>query len=226
MTEPTRDSARTHLVEVAARLLAEGGPAAVTTRSVAAAAGVQAPTIYRLFGDKLGLLDAVVDHGYRTYVGQKRIDPDGDPVTGLRAGWDLHVGFGLANPALFRLMHAALPADDSHDPAEAGADVLRERVRRVAAAGRLRVTEQRAVLMIRAAGTGTVLTLIDTPGDDGLAEAAWDAVAAAILTDSPTPVAGPAPAAVALRAALPDLTAFSPAERHLLGEWLDRIATP
>ncbi len=225
MTEPTRDSARTHLVEVASRLLAEGGPAAVTTRSVAAAAGVQAPTIYRLFGDKLGLLDAVVEHGYRTYVGQKRIDPDADPVTGLREGWDLHVGFGLANPALFRLMHAALPADDGHDPAEAGGNVLRERVRRVAAAGRLRVSEQRAVLMIRAAGTGTVLTLIDTPGDDGLADAAWDAVAAAILTDPPTPVAGPAPAAVALRAALPDLTAFSPAERHLLGEWLDRIAT-
>jgi AcrR family transcriptional regulator len=35
------------------------GRRAVTTRAVAAGAGVQAPTIYRLFGDKDGLLDAL-----------------------------------------------------------------------------------------------------------------------------------------------------------------------
>jgi hypothetical protein len=34
-------------VQAAARLLAEGGREAVSTRAVAAAAGVQAPTIYR-----------------------------------------------------------------------------------------------------------------------------------------------------------------------------------
>ncbi|HEY0937917.1 MAG TPA: helix-turn-helix domain-containing protein, partial [Trebonia sp.] len=54
-----RDQTRAHLVEVAAELLASQGPDAVTTRSVALAAGVQAPAIYRLFGDKGGLLDAV-----------------------------------------------------------------------------------------------------------------------------------------------------------------------
>src|ERR1700677_3669653 len=51
---------RENLVEVAARLLREQGAAAVTTRAVALAAGVQAPAIYRLFGDKDGLLDAVL----------------------------------------------------------------------------------------------------------------------------------------------------------------------
>jgi len=35
---------------------------------------------------------------------------------------------------------------------------------------------------------------------------------------------GPAAAAVTLRAALPDLTALTAAERALLGDWLDRIA--
>ena len=49
-------------MEVAARLLREQGAAAVTTRAVAMAAGVQAPTIYRLFGDKDGLLDAVAEY--------------------------------------------------------------------------------------------------------------------------------------------------------------------
>ncbi|MDQ2795770.1 MAG: TetR/AcrR family transcriptional regulator, partial [Actinomycetota bacterium] len=47
------------MIDVAARLLQEEGPAAVTTRGVALAAGVQAPAVYRLFGDKDGLLEAV-----------------------------------------------------------------------------------------------------------------------------------------------------------------------
>ena len=61
MAEPTdaRGATRARIVDVAARLLQTDGPAAVTTRAVAEGAGVQAPTIYRLFGDKEGLLDAV-----------------------------------------------------------------------------------------------------------------------------------------------------------------------
>ncbi len=68
------------IVEVAARLLHDGGPGAVTTRAVAAAAGVQPPTIYRLFGDKDGLLDAVAEHVFATYVdGKARNDDTADP---------------------------------------------------------------------------------------------------------------------------------------------------
>lgn len=224
----SRDRTRAQLVEVAARLLATAGPDAVTTRSVARAAGVQAPTIYRLFGDKSGLLDAVVEYGFACYVaGKPPAGADADPVEGLRAGWELHVGFGLANPELFRLMHTALRTPDGRATAAAGAGVLKARVRRVAEAGRLRVTERRAVDLIRAAGTGVVFTLIDQAEDerdDTLADTAWESVCAAILTDATAPIPGPAAAAVTLRAALPDLTALTAAERALLGDWLDRIA--
>ncbi len=231
-----RDRTRAQLVEVAARLLAAEGPDAVTTRSVALAAGVQAPAIYRLFGDKNGLLDAVAAHGFATYMASKRpVDADADPVENLKAGWELHVGFGLANPELFRLMHTALGTRTGRAAiaagATAGAEILQARVHRVAEAGRLRVTERRAVELIQAAGTGVVLTLIDQPDDErdaGLADAAWDSVCAAILVPEDagavTAPAGPAAAAVTLRAALPGLTALSPAERTLLGDWLDRIA--
>src|SRR6201996_9445969 len=116
----SRDRTRAQLVEVAARLLAAEGPDAVTTRSVALAAGVQAPTIYRLFGDKGGLLDAVVQRGFASYLAGKHIDPDADPVEGLRAGWDLHIGFGLANPELFRLMHTALRTPEGRAIAATG----------------------------------------------------------------------------------------------------------
>jgi AcrR family transcriptional regulator len=230
--ETARDRTRAQLVEVAAELLAAEGPDAVTTRSVALAAGVQAPTIYRLFGDKNGLLDAVAAHGFATYMAGKRpVDADADPVANLRAGWELHIGFGLANPELFRLMTTALSADVGR-AATAGGEVLKARVHRVAAAGRLRVTERRAVELIRAAGTGVVLTLIDQPDDErdlALADTAWDAVGAAILVPEDTAgraSAGPAAAAVTLRAALPELTVLSPAERTLLADWLDRIAGP
>jgi AcrR family transcriptional regulator len=237
----SRDRTRAQLVEVAAVLLAAGGPDAVTTRSVALAAGVQAPAIYRLFGDKDGLLDAVVEHGFASYMARKPpVGTDADPVEGLRAGWELHVGFGLAHPELFRLMHTALRTPDGRAIAAAGAGVLRARVHRVAEAGRLRVTERRAVELIRAAGTGVVFTLIDQAEDErdgALADTAWDSVCAAILTDasaevstdastevSPGASTGPAAAAVTLRAALPGLTALTAAERALLGDWLDRIA--
>jgi AcrR family transcriptional regulator len=223
----SRDRTRAQLVEVAARLLAAEGPDAVTTRSVALAAGVQAPTIYRLFGDKNGLLDAVVEHGFASYVGQKHLDPDADPIESLHAGWELHVGFGLANPELFRLMHTALRTPDGRAVAATGVGVLWARVHQVAAAGRLRVTERRAVDLIRAAGTGVVFTLIEADGerDDTLADTAWESVCTTILTDAGTAaVTGPAAAAVTLRATLPDLTALTAAERALLGDWLDRIA--
>ena len=78
-----------------------------------------------------------------------------------------------------------------------------------------------------AVGTGVVFTLIDQPEDErdeALAGTAWESVCAAILTDPSTTVTGPAAAAVTLRAALPDLTALTPAERTLLADWLDRIA--
>src|SRR5580704_12273714 len=222
----SRERTRAQLVEVAAHVLATEGPEAVTTRSVALAAGVQAPTIYRLFGDKRGLLDAVVQHGFVSYLARKPpIGTDADPVEGLRAGWELHVGFGLANPELFRLMHTAPHTPDGR---AAAAEVLQARVHRVAEAGRLRVTERRAVDLIRAAGTGVVFTLIDQSEDerdDTLADTAWESVCAAILTDASTAaITGPATAAVTLRAALPGLTALTAAERALLGDWLDRIA--
>ena len=225
---PARDSTRARLVEVAAQLLATQGPDAVTTRSVAEAADVQAPTIYRIFGDKAGLLDAVAEFGYARYMAQKHpVDVDDDPVDNLRAGWELHIGFGLENPELFRLMHTTVASPEGQAVADAGGAVLLERVRRVAKAGRLRVAEHRAVELIRSAGTGVVFTLIDQPRetrDASLADLAWAAVAAVILTEAAPTVSSAAAAAVTISASLSELQGFTESERALLGEWLDRIA--
>lgn len=99
---------------------------------------------------------------------------------------------------------------------------------RVAAAGRLRVSERRAVDLIHAAGTGAVLTLLATPPehrDLGVADAMYDAVARSILTEAPAlPVDSAAAAVVAFRAVAPTLPMLTAAERTLLTEWLDRAA--
>lgn len=219
---------RERIVEAATALLADGGPDAVSTRAVSAAAGVQPPTIYRLFGDKQGLLDAVVVHGFATYLDSKASAPRlADPVEDLRAGWDRHVAMGVANPALYQLMYAR---GRSTPAAVAAFEVLAERVTGVAKAGRLAVPESRAVALLHAAGHGTVLTLIATPEADRDAElsvTAREAVLAAVTTDAPAPVTpGPVAAAVTLRAVLPQVNALTAAERELMAEWLDRVANP
>jgi len=222
---------RSRIVDVAARLLRERGPAAVTTRGVAEGAGVQAPAIYRLFGDKDGLLDAVAEHVLATYVSSKvaiveaASADDVDPLDDLRAGWQMQVDFGVANPTLFRLLSD--PGRGSRSPAaQSGRQVLQARIHRLAVSGRLRVSEQRAVDLIHAAGTGTVLTILSTPPEHrepGLAEGMFEAVLRQILTDAPHQAGtGPIAAVVTLRAITPHLDMLSDAERQLLAEWLDR----
>jgi AcrR family transcriptional regulator len=226
MTRAGRTVTSRHLVEVAAQLLRDEGPAALTTRGVAEAAGVQAPAIYRLFGDKDGLLDAVAEHVFATYVGGKAPGADtGDPIAALRAGWVAHIDFGLANAALFALL--VDPARGSRSPAgAAGLDVLRRRVRRIAAIGRLRVTEDRAVELIHAAGTGAILTLLARPPGDrdpGLADVMYEMVLRTILTDAPALAGdGATASAVAFRTVVPDLPHLTEGERALMAEWLDR----
>jgi AcrR family transcriptional regulator len=108
--DTSRSDTRSKIVDVAARLLQEQGPAAVTTRGVAEGAGVQAPAIYRLFGDKDGLLDAVAEHVMATYVSAKAATvqtasaQDIDPIEDLRAGWQTYIDFGIANPTLYALL--------------------------------------------------------------------------------------------------------------------------
>ncbi|SER24708.1 TetR/AcrR family transcriptional regulator [Lentzea albida] len=223
MVESNRDKARAHVVEVAARLLREQGAAAVTIRAVAQAAGTQAPAIYRFFEDKEALLDAVAEHVFAAYVATKAMTEQGDdPVADLRAGWDTHLGFGLANPELAGLLLD--PSRAARSPAIAGGiEILRARVARVAAAGRLRVSERRAVELVHAAGTGAVLTLLSSAPQDRdpeLADVLFETVARAILTDEP---AGETSSATdVVRRALPALRQLTEAERSLLSEWLAR----
>jgi AcrR family transcriptional regulator len=238
---------RERILRAAAELLEEGGREAVSTRAVSAAAEVQAQTIYRQFGDMRGLLNEVARQGYAAYLAGKQAGlSNGDPVERLRHGWDLHVAFGLAHPALYRLLYTdPRPGDSSAVTGEAH-DILLGLITRVAEAGRLRIGVAPAAAVIHAAGIGVTITLISAEAAGllttyaGLSQTTRDTVFDTLITE-----AGPdtgskdsratrtAKHAVALKALLDEdgtdqatSQAFTPGEHHLLNEWLTRLAGP
>ncbi|MGW0796571.1 TetR/AcrR family transcriptional regulator [Streptomyces sp. NPDC001089] len=224
------------IVRAAADVLESEGLDALSTRAVAARAGVFPPTIFRLFGDKDGLLEALGEHGFDTYLEAKsRLPRSDDPVADLRRAWDLHVRFGLEQPAYYALVFGP---SRSGRPSQAGRRALVELQRmltRVAAAGRLRMSVERATALMHAAGVGVVTTTISTPPDardPELARVAREVVFDAMIAPpgagpgGAAPGAGPAGPAMALRAALAaeGELPLSPGEELLLLELLNRLA--
>jgi AcrR family transcriptional regulator len=218
---------RERILHAAARLLAESGGAPVSTRAVCAAAGVGAPTLYHHFGDKDGLLDAVVAYGFERYLAEKRARPStGDPVEDLRRGWDAHVEFGLAQPAFYALMYGA--GRSAGAASEEAHRILLLMTEAVARAGRLRVPVHTAARMIRAACMGVTLDLISDAGDaTDLSARTREAVLAAVTTDEaedrPSSVSA---MAIALASAIEGEAphTLTTAETTMLREWLARIA--
>ncbi|MBL7255379.1 TetR/AcrR family transcriptional regulator [Paractinoplanes lichenicola] len=233
MPEPTSSpgtaSTAERIVAAAMGLLAEGGSERLSTRAVCDAAGVQPPTIYRLFGSMNGLLDAVAREGFLIHQrGYRGLEQSDDPVDILRKGWDQHVAFGLANPYLYSIMYGrADPATPSF-AAVAANEGLRYSIRRLAEAGLLRVDEEFAAFSVTAAGVGTTFTLLTVPEENrSLDESARmrEMLIRSIVSDRPeAPDAGVVGTAAALNVLLDTSSELHPAERGLMHHWLDRLA--
>ncbi|MFF6987502.1 TetR family transcriptional regulator [Streptomyces sp. NPDC010273] len=224
---------RSLIIEAAAELIAQSPSGDVSTRAVCEAAGVQQPVLYRLFGDKDGLLAATVDHVWDQYLETKRAaEKSADPLQDLLAGWDSHVAFARAHPNAYKLMFA--PALRSMpEAAQEALRILRAVLERLAGQGRMRIAPEIAARMIMTATTGVALGLIMRPAlypDTALSTQVRDAMVQAILLD---PAADTAPddaraaAATTLLSSLDDLTPqpFTSAESALLGQWLTQIPT-
>jgi AcrR family transcriptional regulator len=217
---------RERILAAAAALIRAHGPEAATTRAGAAAASAQAPVIYRLFGDKDALLDAVAEYELAAYVtSKKKRAPHSDPVEELRNGWDRHVAFGLAHPGLFSIM----TRNPRSPAAVAGLKVLAGRVHAIAVAGRLRGSEERATALVHAACVGTVLTLLVEGNQQTHAELSMDAREAALtaITAQKRPSADVSvkSAATTLRARLAQSSGvLTQGERGLLDELLLRLS--
>ncbi len=253
MDDDAKSRTRRQILEAAAGILEREGAQAVSTRSVAAAAGIRAASLYQLFGDKDGLLAALAVHAFDLYLAEKRtLERTGDPVADLRRGWDVHVDFGLRHPAFYVLMFGTDRPGQRPHAAEEAHDLLLTFLDRTAAAGRLRVPPPLAAQLFLAAATGVTLSLIAVPAHerDPDASARMREMLVAALTeapDAPGGAAGPAAPglasrALALDAALAEATGGSgadevdagagagaavplrPAETALLRDWLHRLA--
>ncbi|MFJ9030170.1 TetR/AcrR family transcriptional regulator [Streptomyces sp. NPDC102274] len=233
-------STRTRILEAAADLVAKSPDGDISTRAVCEAAQVGAPVLYRQFGDKEGLLSAVVDHGFDNYLATKRLrQPGTDPIQDLRDGWDTHVAFALANPNLYRLMNSPL----MHKPPTSALEthqILTRDLERAAAQGKLRLSPELAAQMVMSANVGVALMLVARPTtftDPDMSRRVRDAVHAAVFTpeamygetsadDTATQPVGTPAAATRLGALIRQSPpkVLTTAEAVLLNEWLERVA--
>ena len=220
------------VLEAAAHLLRSRGVEAVSTRAVAAAAGVQPPTIYRQFGDKQGLLDAVTGYVLQSYLQNKRraVVTD-DPVQDFRDSWDLHVDFGLTHPDCYILAYVQPRPGRMPLPARESMEILHRLIARIGDHGLLQMSVKRAVEFAHAAAVGYVLAQIRVPPDERdpqLSVIMRENAIAAIVTDGarrPTPSDLPGRAVALREALLSDANgALTPGEKTMMAEWLDRLA--
>jgi AcrR family transcriptional regulator len=224
---------RQQILEVAAGILDREGAQAVSTRSVAAAAGIRAASLYQLFDDKDGLLAALAIYAFDIYLAEKHnLAHTDDPVDDMRRGWDIHVNFGLRHPALYLLMYGTGRPGRRPPAADEANALLLKFLDRVATAGRLRVPPALAAHLCLAAVTGVTLSLIGVAAEDRNPEISArmrDILIDSLITDPP-PATDPglASRALALDAALTAadraILPLRPAETALLHDWLDQLA--
>jgi AcrR family transcriptional regulator len=116
-----RQEAQRAILDATEALLVEDGFERFSMRRLAQRCGYTAPTIYHHFGDKRGLIDALLEERVRRLLGRlRRVKHDGDPVETLRALARAFVRFGLQNPIHYRLLSA--PRPDSSPPPAAAAE--------------------------------------------------------------------------------------------------------
>jgi AcrR family transcriptional regulator len=228
-------STRDDILTAAAELLVESSNGDVSTRAICERAGVQAPTLYRHFGDKDALLAAVVDEAFEQYLASKRlVVPTEDPIERLRNGWDSHNAWGLAHPAFYRIIFSTSRSGASAAGSTAAAEamgILRAHLDVCAEAGLLRIAPETAAQMIMAANVG--VTLMQLTGgalfpDPELSTRVRDALHDRVFVpveERPAARADAATAATTLAALLAadDAAPLNPRERALLLDWLARL---
>ncbi len=231
---------RTRILETAAGLLAQSADADISTRAICDAAGVTAPTLYHHFGDKDGLLAAVVDFGWAAFLETKRAvaavvhDHVADDV---RAGWDNHLEFVRDNPSFYKLMWSPTVAANSGAVREAY-QMLYDRLELGAGRGQLRMSAETASRIVLSATTGAALSLISQPdlyGDGAFAaqlrEAviAWITVPQEAASTAHQPERGAEPTIASAAATLSsrlasENTPLTGPETALIQQWLTILA--
>lgn len=193
MTAERKSDTRQELLEAAAALISDAPGQDVPLRAICDRVGVKLPTLYHFFGSKDGLLDAVIDYGFASYLRLKEAaEPTGDPIADLRQGWDTHVRFGLDNAGFYALMYGQVTPRRRPVAAAGSYAALLGLCREAESQGRLAVDAERAADHVLAANVGVTLFLITAERPDlELADQVRDATLAAITgLGAPSPTSG------------------------------------
>lgn len=96
---------RAALIDIAAKLIAESGPGALTTRNLAAEAGRSTMAVYTYFGGMTGLVREIVDEGFgRLHRYFERVEPSGDPVADMALLGRAYRHNAVTNRHVFKVM--------------------------------------------------------------------------------------------------------------------------
>lgn len=178
-----RDKVRRTILDSTEALLVEEGFDGFSMRLLAARCGYTAPTIYHHFGDKQGLLDAVVEERFRLVLERIRgVRRRRDPAETLRAILLELARFGVDNPTHHRLLSMKRGATAS-EPASAvkARQALEEPLADLARKGRLAVRDvEQAALFLWVVLHGFVSLRIDRTDADWPGDAAMLCVASAL----------------------------------------------
>jgi AcrR family transcriptional regulator len=103
--ESTHHDVRRRLIEVAADVLSEEGPGALSARRLARDAETSTMAVYTHFGGMPGLVRAVVTEGFaRLYDRVAEAEPTDEPLADLVVAGTAYRAFALAEPHLYLVM--------------------------------------------------------------------------------------------------------------------------
>lgn len=145
------ETVRVRLLDEAARLLSEEGPAALNLRRLAADAGTSTTAVYSLFGGKPGLLRALYLEAFGRFGARlNQVELSGDPLTDLRELGIAYRENALADPHLYAVLFGGTMPTYEPDPDDeaiglATMDPLVDAVRAGMASGVLVAAEPRTV---------------------------------------------------------------------------------
>jgi len=131
------------ILEAASRLLAEEGPAALTVRRIAAAAGGSTMNVYSGFGSKEGVVEALFVEGFhRLRAAMEGAGTTDDPGADLMRCGVAYRRFALENPTYYGVMFEGVVPEFEHSGAAADSAkdtlvLLARRIRRTMDAGQL-----------------------------------------------------------------------------------------
>ncbi len=105
------------LVGAGLEILRRDGPAELTVRRIAEAAGTSTMGVYTRFGGRTGVLESIYDRGFELLRGAFSALPDNpDPIGRIFDLGQAYRRFGLANPALYAFLFERPLPDFDPDP--------------------------------------------------------------------------------------------------------------